>query len=130
MISCNQVVLTGKVATTPRRQYRPDGTPVLQFPLALNDSKDSSGQPSQNLINIVAFGKLAEIKPDLQSGQHLLVKGRLNQRRWQTPEGKNRTQTEVIAIELHTVEETETTTGLPKGKMDSIEGGKDNEKTG
>ena len=130
MISCNQVVLTGKVATTPRRQYRPDGTPVLQFPLVLNDSKDSSGQPSQNLINIVAFGKLAEIKPDLQSGQHLLVKGRLNQRRWQTPEGKNRTQTEVIAIELHSVEETETATGLPKGKMDSIEGGKDNEKTG
>jgi single-stranded DNA-binding protein len=54
----------------------------------------------------VAFGDLAEFKSDLlKSGQHLLVLGRLNQRHWQTPEGKRRTHTEVIATDLRKVEE-------------------------
>ncbi len=102
----NRVIITGKVVTPPRRHYRPDGSPVIQFPLELNDSEDLTGQGGRNRIDIVAFGKLAEFKLDLlQSGQHLMVIGKLNQRRWQTPEGKNRTLTEVIATDLRTIEE-------------------------
>ena len=121
MTSYNRVILTGKVATPPRRSYRPDGSPVVQFPLELDGSKDPSGQKqphgdrkpslnrtdSRSLIDIVAFGELAEFKFDLlQSGQHLLVVGRINQRHWQTPEGKKRTRTEVIATDLRRIEET------------------------
>jgi len=88
--------------------------------LELNGSKDPSGQkqpqgdrkPALNrtgsggLIDIVAFGELAEFKFDLlQRGQHLLVVGRLNQRQWQTPEGRKRTHTEVIATDLRRLEE-------------------------
>ena len=115
MTSLNRVVLTGKVVTQPQRHYRPDGSPVIQFPLELNDSEVQTGQAlnrvgtgqgGRNRITIVAFGKLAEFKLDLlQSGQHLMVIGKLNQRHWQTPEGKNRTRTEVIATELRTIEE-------------------------
>jgi single-strand DNA-binding protein len=106
MTSLNRVILTGKVVTPPRRHYRPDGSPVIQFPLELNDSENLSGQGGRNWINIVAVGKLAELKLDLlQSGQHLMVIGKLNQRQWQTPEGKNRIRTEVIATDLRTIEE-------------------------
>jgi len=131
MNSCNRVILTGRVATPPRRSYRPDGSPVVQFPLELNDSKDPAGQPlhphgtgqsperggrghaGRSLINIVAFGKLAEFKFDLlQSGQRLRVEGQLKQRRWQTPEGKNQTRTEVIATDLQTVDEVNPTADL------------------
>ena len=115
MTFLNRVILTGKVVNPPRPHYRPDGSPVIQFPLELDDSEDrtpqalqrmGSGQGVQKRINIVAFGKLAEFKFDLlQSGQRLMVVGKLNQRRWQTPEGKNRTRTEVIATELRTIEE-------------------------
>jgi single-strand DNA-binding protein len=132
MISYNRVVLTGRVVNPSRRQYRPDGSPVVQFMLELNHSGDSSGQSlnpgatgqaGQGLINVVAFGKLAEFKLDLlQSGQHLLVVGRLNQRRWQTPEGKHRTLTEVVATDLRRVEETSQT-------MDSPERGEEDEET-
>ena len=124
----NRVILTGKVVTQPRRHYRPDGSPVIQFPLELNNPEDrkihlngtgraphhaGAGQGSRNRINIVAFGKLAEYKLDLlQSGQHLMVIGRLNQRRWQTPEGRNRTRTEVIATDLRTIEEKNSTQKL------------------
>jgi single-strand DNA-binding protein len=119
MTSYNRVILTGRVAGPPRFQYRPDGSPVIQFPLELNDSKDpldhplhrqGAGQRGRSLIPIVAFGKLAELNLDLlQNGQHLLVVGQLNQRNWQTPEGKRRILTEVIATDLRTLEETNQT---------------------
>lgn len=106
MTSLNRVILTGKVVTPPRRHYRPDGSPVIQFPLEVNNSEDVPSQGGKNRINIVAIGKLAELKLDLlQIGQHLMVIGKLNQRCWQTPEGKNRTRTEVIATDLRTIEE-------------------------
>ena len=115
MTSLNRVILTGKVVTPPRRHYRPDGSPVIQFPLELHHSEDITGQAlhrpdtgrgSRNRIDIVAVGKLAEFNLDLlQSGQHLMVIGKLNQRSWQTPEGKNRIRTEVIATDLRTIEE-------------------------
>ncbi len=115
MTSLNRVILTGKVVTPPRRHYRPDGSVVIQFPLELNDSEDPTGQAlnptasrkgSRKRIDIVAFGELAEFQHDLlQSGQHLMVTGSLNQRCWQTPEGRNRTCTEVIATSLQTIEE-------------------------
>jgi len=128
MTSYNRVILTGKVATPPRRHYRPDGSPVVQFPLELDEVKDLPGQEqprgdrrpalnrtgSGSLIDVVAFGELAEFKLDLlQSGQRLLVVGRLNQRHWQTPEGKKRTRTEVIATDLRRVEETNHLSALP-----------------
>jgi len=115
MTSLNRVILTGKVVTSPRRHYRPDGSPVIQFPLELHDSEDitvqtlrrnGTGRGSRNRIDIVAVGKLAEFNLDLlQSGQHLMVIGKLNQRSWQTPEGKNRIRTEVIATDLRAIEE-------------------------
>jgi single-strand DNA-binding protein len=87
-------------------------------------------QTGRSLIHIVAFGELAESKLDLlQSGLHLMVVGRLNQRQWQTPEGKKRTRTEVIAIDLQKVEVRHQTACLPTGKMDSIERGEEDEET-
>ena len=115
MTSFNQVILTGKVATPPRRHYRPDGSPVVQFPLELDDVKGSAGhtqhrngkeQEGRGLIDVVAFGDLAEFKADLlQTGQHLWVSGRLNLRHWETPEGKKQTRTEVIATDLRRAED-------------------------
>lgn len=104
MTPLNQVVITGKVTHDPRFQYQPDGTPVLQFPLEMNDSTVQNKKGKRSLIHIVAFGRLAEIRPEVQSGQRFLIKGRLLQRRWQTPEGRNQTRTEVIASELHRLE--------------------------
>jgi len=153
MLAFNRVILTGRVATPPRCSYRPDGSPVIQFPLELDETKDPSGQeqprggrrpalnhtasgPAPNragpgsLVNIVATGELAEFKPDLQSGQHLLVVGRLNQRSWKTAEGKNRTRTEVIATDLRTMEETKPNTYPSAGEMDPMKRGEEHEETG
>jgi single-stranded DNA-binding protein len=125
----------------------------MQFPLELDETKDPSGQdqPRGNrrpslkhqasgpasshtgpgsFINIVAIGQLAELKLNLQSGQHLLVVGRLNQRSWKTPEGKNRSRTEVIATDLRTMEETKPNTCPSTGEMDPMKRGEEHEETG
>ena len=141
MLTFNRVVLTGRVATPPRCSYRPDGSPVIHFPLELDEIRDRNGKtpphghrgPDPNLkttepaprhtatgdlIQIVAIGKLAEVKLDLQSGQHLLVIGQLHQRSWKTPEGKNRTRIEVIAMDLRAIDEARTDTSSSTGEMD------------
>jgi single-stranded DNA-binding protein len=151
MLAFNRVILTGRVVAPPRCSYRPDGSPVIQFPLELDETEDRTGQtlshgnkspalnrpgsgPNSNrkrtapapkhtasgdLIDIVAIGKLAEVKLDLQSGHHLLVIGQLHQRSWKTPEGKNRTRTEVIAMDLRTIDEARTEAWEPAGEMDA-----------
>ena len=104
MVSHNYVLLTGKVAKLPLRRYRPDGSPVIQFPLELNQEDAAQGD-KKSRIDIVAVGKLAEWEPGLfQSGQRLLVEGRLQQRQWKTPEGRNLSRIEVIATDFRKVE--------------------------
>jgi len=123
-MTLNRVVLTGKVVTPPRRHFRPDGLPVIQFPLEISDSEDLKDQArsrmsavgsGRNRITIVAVGKLAEFDLDLlQSGQSLMVIGKLNLRSWQTPEGKSRIRTEVIASDLRRIEEKSQASGPEK----------------
>jgi single stranded DNA-binding protein len=128
MIAQNRVILTGKVAKPPQRHFRPDGAPVLQLSLELKEEnpplhRSGREQRGQNRINIVAIGKLAEFETDfLQIGQSLTVVGQLNQRCWQTPEGRNRTCTEIIATDLRKTEDKDQT-------MDLSTRGEEDEKT-
>ena len=104
MVTRNHVILTGKVAKAPLRHTRPDGSPVIQFPLELNH-QEASKQEKKSRIDIVAIGKLAESEPSLfLTGQHLLVQGRLQQRRWKTAEGRDLSRIEVIATDFRKVE--------------------------
>ncbi len=105
MVSQNRVILTGKVAKPPLRHHRPDGSPVIQFPLELNHQEGSPEDGQKSRIDIVAVGKLAELEPALfQSGQRLLVEGRLQERRWKTAEGRALSRLEVIATGLQKAE--------------------------
>ncbi len=105
MTVTNRVILTGRVMKPPLRSFRPDGSSVIEFPLELNDQDPSSTRKGRSLVAVVAFGKLAETEFDqLQSGQQVEVEGRLKQRHWQTPEGRNRTRLEVIATDLRRVD--------------------------
>lgn len=111
MVCYNFVMLSGKVMTSPRRQFRPDGSSVIEFPLELNDLCDEKKKKGK--IQVVAIGELAEAKSDLlECGKLILVKGRLNQRFYQTPEGRKRISYEVIATDLKSLDEVEKTKKL------------------
>jgi len=115
----NQVVLTGKVTKDLKFHYQPNGTPVLQFSLELNspaevpeltprEGTQGSYRPRKDgrrsLVPIIAYGTLARSRSTIQAGDHLLVEGRLNQRRWKTPEGGIRDRLEIVATDLRPVE--------------------------
>jgi single-strand DNA-binding protein len=101
----NHVILTGKVAKPPLRHYRPDGSPVVQFALEFNHAEDVPEKGRKSRIDIVAIGRLAEAEPGLlEYGQHLMVEGRLEERRWKTAEGRNLSRVEVIATGFRKVE--------------------------
>jgi single-strand DNA-binding protein len=144
----NKVIITGKVTALFQRHYRPDGSSVIQFSMELDVADQTLREAEQvrghsrhfpnrigsgGLIDVVAFGEWAESKLDLlSSGQHLLVVGRLNLRHWQTPEGRKRTHTEVIATDLRRAEETNQPSALPgtnNGNTGSTERGEKNEET-
>lgn len=118
-MALNQVVLTGKVARDLKFHHQPNGTPVLQFSLELNSPEEVSeltpreGPPNpyrslkdvrRSLVPIIVYGPLAQSRSTIQIGDQLLVEGRLNQRRWKTPEGGIRDRLEVIATDLRSVE--------------------------
>lgn len=105
MVFHNHVILTGRVSKPPLRHHRPDGSPVLQFSLEFNHQENASGEEKKGRVDIVAIGKLAELEPGFpQCGQSLLVEGRLQQRRWQTPEGRDLSRFEVIATHFQKIE--------------------------
>ena len=123
MTSSNRVILTGRVARPPERRYRPDGSPVIQFPLELNGRTDRTTPSGPGQIHVVAFGELAGVDLELfPKGQGLVVEGQLNQRNWRTPEGRHRTLTEVIATDIRRIEKTNSIMGVSKR-------GDDHEKT-
>ena len=105
MVFQNHVTLTGRVSKPPLRHHRPDGSSVLQFSLEFNQQENASGDEKKSRVDIVASGKLAEFESgSLLCGQSLLVEGRLQQRRWQTPEGRNLNRLEVIATRLQKID--------------------------
>jgi single stranded DNA-binding protein len=110
MTGINRVILSGRVAKSPQRFVRPDGSSVIQFPLELNSKEGLSSKTSPHWIEVVAFGKLGDQEFDhLQTGAPLRVEGELKQRHWQTPEGRHRTRVEVIATDLRRIEEQDDT---------------------
>jgi len=110
MTGINRVILSGRVAKSPKRFVRPDGSSVVQFPLELNSREDLPSKTNSHWIVVVAFGALGDQEFDhLQSGTPLRVEGELKQRHWQTPEGKRRTRVEIIATDLRRIEEKDDT---------------------
>jgi len=53
-------------------------------------------------FDIVTFGKQAESCAEyLTKGRHVLIDGRLQERRWETEEGQRRTEIEVVANQIY-----------------------------
>ena len=88
----NNCILTGNLGADPEVFYSSEGTPVSTFNLAFRSSKKKTGW-----IKITCFNRLAEISErHLHKGARIAVVGRLNQSKWKTDQGENRTSFEMI----------------------------------
>jgi single-strand DNA-binding protein len=96
----NKVILLGNLGKDPELRYTPQQTPVCTFSLATGERrKDAGGNwvDHTEWHNVVVFGKTAEnCSQYLKKGRQAYVEGRIQTRKWQDKEGKDRWTTEII----------------------------------
>ena len=101
----NKVILVGNLGQDPDTRYMPSGSAVTNVTVATNESwkdKQTGEQKDRTEWHKVAmFGRLAEIAAEyLRKGSQVYVEGRLQTRKWQDKDGKDRYTTEIVASEM------------------------------
>ena len=102
----NQCNFIGRLGRDPEAKAMPSGDSVANFSIACGDDyKDKkSGQKVEqaNWVNIVVFGRLAEIVGQhLKKGSRVYVSGKQVTRKWQDKNtGADRYTTEIVANEM------------------------------
>jgi len=104
MASLNKVMLIGNLGKDPEVRYTASGTAVAGFSLATSDrTKNKNGEWEERTEwhNITLWGRLAEIAGEyLAKGKTVYIEGRLQTRKWQDRDGRDRYTTEVIADKM------------------------------
>ena len=101
----NKVILIGNLGRDPELRVMPNGKAVCNFSIATSEAwKDKqTGEQKEKTEwhNISTFGPLAEICGNhLGKGSQVYIEGKLQTRKWQDKEGKDRYTTEIIADEV------------------------------
>lgn len=97
----NQAEVIGNVTRDPELRQTPNGNSVVSFGIATNFAwKDRAGenQEKTEFHNVVAWDALAKsISDTFKKGRKVYIRGRLQTRSWETPDGNKRYTTEIIA---------------------------------
>jgi single-strand DNA-binding protein len=103
-MSVNKVILIGRLGKDPETRYMPNGDAVTNATLATSENwKDKSGvkQEKTEWHNLTFYRKLAEIAGEyLKKGSMIYVEGKLQTRKWQDKEGKDRYTTDIIVNDM------------------------------
>ncbi|MDX8379277.1 MAG: single-stranded DNA-binding protein [Gallionella sp.] len=103
-MSVNKVILIGRLGKDPETRYMPNGEAVTNATLATSENwKDKSGvkQEKTEWHNLTFYRRLAEIAGEyLKKGSMIYVEGRLQTRKWQDKEGKDRYTTDIVVNEM------------------------------
>ncbi|HEX7041284.1 MAG TPA: single-stranded DNA-binding protein [Trueperaceae bacterium] len=102
MSDLNRVMLIGRLGADPEQRYMPSGKAVVNIRIATSekwtDRDSGERQERTEWHSIVAFDKLAEIIAEyLRKGSQVFIEGKLQTRKWQDKEGKDRYTTEIVA---------------------------------
>ncbi len=101
----NKVILVGHLGADPESRAMPSGRSVTNLRLATSESwKDKqSGEQKERTEwhSIVLYDRLGEVASEyLRKGSQVYIEGRLQTRKWQDKEGKDRYTTEIIANDM------------------------------
>jgi single-strand DNA-binding protein len=104
MASLNKVMLIGNLGKDPEVRYTTSGTAVASFSLATSErfkSKTGEWEERTEWHNVTLWGRLAEIAGEyLAKGKTVYIEGRLQTRKWQDRDGRDRYTTEVVADKM------------------------------
>ena|SRR5690606_6909737 len=96
----NRCEFIGRLGRDPESRFSPDGMQIVSFSIAVG--RKYKDKEETEWVNIVAFGKLAEICAEyLSKGKQIYVAGRMNTQKYQDKEtGQDRYSTRIIADQL------------------------------
>ena len=96
----NIAILIGRLTRDPELRYIPStGRPVATFSIAVDRTfVGKDGQKQADFFNIVVWGKQAEnVANYLAKGNQVAIRGQIQNRSYETPNGEKRYVTEIIA---------------------------------
>ena len=101
----NKVILVGNLGQKPEMRYTATQTAVANLSIATTESwKDKESGENRDKTEwhrVVFFGNLAEIAEKyLDKGSSVYIEGKIQTRKWQDKEGKDRWTTEVLGNQL------------------------------
>ncbi|UFS72269.1 single-stranded DNA-binding protein [Geomonas sp. RF6] len=104
MASLNKVMLIGNLGKDPELRYTASGTAVASFSLATSDrikNKNGEWEEKTEWHNVTLWARLAEIAGEyLSKGKTVYIEGRLQTRKWQDKDGKDRYTTEIVGEKM------------------------------
>ena len=105
MASVNKVIIVGNLGKDPETRYMTSGEAVTNITVATSETwKDKTSGEKQEKTEwhrVTFYRRLAEIAGEyLKKGSQVYIEGRLETRKWQDKEGKDRYTTEIIANEM------------------------------
>lgn len=134
MPELNSVVVAGNLTKDPVFRETTNGTPVVNFHIAVNRRyKDSSNQWQEDVcyVGVVAWNKLADSCRDrLFKGSAVLVDGELQSRTFKTDDGKNRTIVEIKAKRIQFLNKFNKQNGDDEDYTSSSDSDSDDEESG
>jgi single-strand DNA-binding protein len=98
----NTVTLVGRTTRDIDMRYSGNGTAIANFNLAVNRPfKNANGEQEADFINIVQFGKGAELTAQyVKKGNQIGLTGRIQTRNYENKEGQRVYVTEVVADQV------------------------------
>ncbi|GAM08680.1 single-stranded DNA-binding protein [Geobacter sp. OR-1] len=100
MASLNKVMLIGNLGKDPEVRYTTSGQAVASFSVATSEKfKNRNGEMEERTEwhNVVLWGRQAEIAGEyLAKGRTVFIEGRLQTRKWQDKDGRDRYTTEIV----------------------------------
>ena len=102
----NSVQIEGRLVKDPELRSMPNGKSTLGFAIGVDrDYKDDNGNRVCDFVNCVAFGKTAEqIANYCMKGSHIVICGRLEQRKFTRRDGTAQNVHEVYAEKVYFLE--------------------------
>jgi single-strand DNA-binding protein len=95
----NKAIIVGNVGKDPEIRYAANGGAVANLSVATTAKSGDTEYTEWH--RIVLFGKVAEICGQyVKKGSQLYLEGRIQTRKWQDNEGKDRYSTEIVAHEM------------------------------